>query len=50
MFVGLTRLGVVCFKTYTIAVPVPAGLEEQAKNVVRSLAMQIDKRLRGRQQ
>jgi len=36
----LTRLGVVHFKTYTVAVPVPAGQEEQAENVARSFARQ----------
>jgi len=39
----LTRLGVVYFKTYTVAVPVPAGQEEQAENAVRSFAMQEDR-------
>jgi len=36
----LTRLGVAYFKTYTVAVPVPAGQEEQAENVARSFARQ----------
>ncbi|CAG0993314.1 hypothetical protein ANRL2_03370 [Anaerolineae bacterium] len=39
----LTRLGMVYFKTYTVRVPVPAGQEEQAENVVRALAMHKDK-------
>ncbi len=38
----LTRLGVVYFKTYTVTVPVPAGQEEQAENVVRSFAGQSE--------
>ncbi len=46
----LTRLGVVHFKTYTVAVPVPSEQEEQAENVARSFAMQKDKRLQGGQQ
>lgn len=41
----LTRLGVAYFKTYTVAVPVPAGQEQPAENVARSFAMQ-DNRLR----
>ena len=34
----LTRLGVVYFKTYTVAIPVPPGQEEQAENVERTLS------------